>query len=273
MTDNFLMIATGAMGHGKSEETLKDLLFVAYSDKAPRNRNALIIDTNNEFGVKRLGNGKTIKIKTIQKEEIVAFNNNPQPQVRRIVIPQNVDEEKFVISVLNSFRGGICLLDDINNIWFGNIPKKLVKTIISVRHRMQLVFHQQTIAKCNPTMWQNTMWIRYHYQFDSVRQSANKITGSLELFEIAEKLVNKVHSKCHCPRNKCSCGNRYFYVFIDRMFKRICGKFTKLDFQKSVREYIAENPRILKQKLNAGTKHNIAVAECINELTNKYYGN
>lgn len=260
---------------GKSYTSLKQAIYQAYI--ARHKRSSLIFDTNNEYGVYEI-DGIKHKIQTIGHNDIIKFGNSPTFEVRRIVpfhpngLPMSPDEaEQLLIKVINHYRGGTLIIEDLNRIYGDSLPQEVSGLLCNVRHRnCDVVFHLQSIGRILPKMRQNAKIIRYHYQLDSIEDSKEKLAGEIEIYKISEKLVNTQFEG----------GNRHFFVYIYRENKKIMGKFSPRMFTEAIQEYLSENMRIIKPLLekrdNKGKKINSyeqAHRIKTEELFRRYYGN
>lgn len=270
-----LLIATGAQEIGKSYTSLTQLIANAYLAK--HKRLGLIFDSNNEYGAYEI-DGVVHKIKTIPHNEIIKYGNTQIPQVRRIApftaagSPFEPEEvEKLVVRAVKEFRGGTLILEDTNTIFGDTLPVSISSVLCNVRHRnCDVVLHLQSVGRILPKMRQNCKVIRYHYQLDSIADSADKLVGEAEVFYIVEKLVNKQYEL----------GNKYFHVYIWRMIKKVKGAFSPRMFADAIEEYISEHTRttaLLEKKRGPSGKKLYTYEECIkiktSELFKKYYGN
>lgn len=285
--DNFLMVVSAAQNHGKSDKTFRDILYMAYGAPIPQRRKTLIVDANGEYGDKEVA-GQKHRIKEIKKKDILAYGQFKGGDVKRVTLTDDrgfpLDDEEsatLIIYCLNYFRNGTVLLEDMAKIFGDSLPQGLTKTIINVRHKgIDIIVHQQSIARCVPKILQNAKEVRFHFQIDPIVQAASKLKGEEEIFYIAEKLVGNEHAKCHCPEGRCSCGYRYFYVYINRVTKKIKGAFSKTMFTNAIMQYLQENPSKFKNIMNtrslSGDKvydFNGALMEKTRQLFFLYYGN
>lgn len=271
----FLLIASAIQGGGKSYETVRQMIYQAYV--ANFKRNGLLFDTNNEYA-KMVIDGVTHHISVIGHNDIVKFSNQPKKEVRRVVpfhpngMPMSPEEtEKLLIKVVTEFRNGTILIEDLNTIFGDSLPVSISGLLCNVRHRnADVIFHIQSIGRLLPKILQNARIIRYHYQLDDVALSSEKLKGEIEIFYIAEKLVNKQYEQ----------GNIRFFVYIYREIKKIKGQFSQKMFADAIREYIYDHPKTtaqLEKRRDASGKkiytYEDAVKIKVHELFKKYYGN
>lgn len=271
-----LLIGSGMQGVGKTYLSLKQSLYQAYI--AQHKRKSLVFDTNNEYGQYEI-DGTVHRIPILAHSEIGKYSTNKIPEVKRIIpfhpngAPMNEDEtEALLIKVITLFRGGTLFIEDLNRIYADSLPKRVSGLLCNVRHRnCDVVFHLQSIGRLLPKMRQNTKIVRYHYQLDAVADSADKLAGEIEIFYLAEKLVNAQYEQ----------GNIRFFVYIYRETKKIKGAFSPKMFATAIQEYISENPEVtrnLERKRDPTTSkkvYNLEQATQMKtmELFKRYYGN
>jgi hypothetical protein len=160
-----LSVSTGFQGTGKSFQTL--YLMVRYLKMHPK-RKVLIYDINNEFGPETCrSHGINIDIKRIKptEESIVKFTNHPEERIRRIT-PINEKGEKMTIEemknlldlILRKFTRGFLLIEDMNKYLLQvRYIEQIVSSLISLRHQnLDVMIHLQSLAKVDPTIWDNT---------------------------------------------------------------------------------------------------------------------
>lgn len=275
MRHPMLLIASAVQGGGKSYRSLKQCLYQAYFAK--HRRSTLIFDTNGEYGEYEI-DGVKHRIQPIQHDEIIKFGNNQNPEVRRLVprhpngAPMSPEEaEKLLIRALHEYRGGTLLIEDTNAIFGDALPDNLTSVLVNVRHRnCDVILHVQSIGRLVPKLRQNAKIIRYHYQLDTVEDSAEKFKAEIEIFYIAEKLV----------WNQYKIGNKRFYVYIWREDKKIKGLFSPKMFSDAIQEYLSEHSKPMRpflSKTDANGKkvynYQTALLACTRVLFEKYYGN
>ena len=272
-----LVIPTGAQDIGKSYQSLRQAIYQAYIAKIPRK--TLIFDTNAEYENYEI-EGKVHHIKSINHNDIIKYGNSKIPEVRRIVpfrqngMPMNPEEaEQLLVRVIEQFRGGSLIIEDLNRLYADALPLSISGLLCNVRHRnCDVTFHLQSLARCLPKMLQNAKVIRFHYQLDSIANSAEKLKGEIEIYQIAEKMVTKEYDK----------GGTHirFFVYIYRMERKLKGAFSNKMLAEAIQEYISENQRILKpllEKRGTDGKKIYNYQQSLNiktlELFNRYNGN
>ena len=272
-----LIIPTGAQDIGKSYQTLRQAIYQAYL--AANKRKTLLFDTNNEYEHYEI-EGKMHHIKSIGHGDIIKYGNSPVAEVRRIVpfkangLPMSPEEaEALLIQVIEQFRGGTLVIEDLNRLYGDSLPVSISGLLCNVRHRnCDVVFHLQSIARVLPKMLQNCKVIRFHYQLDTIANSAEKLKGEIEIYQIAEKMVTKEYDK--------GGTNVRFLVYIYRMERKLKGAFSPKMLSEAIQDYISENQRVLKpllEKRDGSGKKIYNYQQALNrktiELYKKYQGN
>ncbi|KKS77404.1 MAG: hypothetical protein UV51_C0007G0002 [Candidatus Woesebacteria bacterium GW2011_GWC1_42_9] len=277
MRNPLLLIATGGQGIGKSYTSLKQAIYQAYVAKFKRS--SLIFDTNGEYAAYEI-DGVTHRIKAIGhgNNDIIKFGNTKVPEVRRIApfhangMPMAPEEaEALLTRAVTFYRGGTLIIEDLNRIYGDSLPQTITGLLCNVRHRnCDVVFHLQSIGRILPKMRQNTKIIRYHYQLDSIEDSREKLAGEIEIYKIAEKMVNKQQDE----------GNTHFLIYVYREIKKLKGNFSNRMLSEAIQDYISENERVIKpllikrdlkgKKINS---YETALNQKTVELFKKYQGN
>jgi hypothetical protein len=259
-----LLIVVGKKGCGKSFTTKKQLLDYAY--KSPKRR-VLILDVNDEY----------FDIKAIRVEDVSFFSAHPFIEVRRIRPflsngkKMTLDDIATTLSiVLDNYRNGLLLIEDINKYISDTMPNDLVGAICTNRHiGVDIVVHYQSIGRITSKVWQNLNIIRMHKITDSVKKHKHKYEDKVEYISIAEILVNREYDN----------GNKHFFLYIDVDEERLYGAFTKEQYENAVNIYIQHNyTNLINPMLNArdekGKKiHNAgtAITEVKNRLMKYHY--
>jgi hypothetical protein len=270
-----IIVATGCQEIGKSYNSLKQAIYNAYV--AEHKQKTLLFDSSNEYSAYEI-DGKIHRIQAIPHNGIVAFGQQAKAEVKRIApfhpngLPMDPNEtEKLLLKVLIEFRGGTILIEDMSNILGDNLKDEVIGKLCTVRHRnCDLIIHFQSIGRFSKVLRQNTKVVRYHYQLDNMLDCKDNLKSEYELFSIVEKLVNKQFYS----------GNKYFFVYVYRMVKRVQGKFSERMFADACRDYIYEHPSSTslyeKRRGPNGKKiysYDEAVRLKTKDLFDKYYGN
>lgn len=265
------MIAFGRKGAGKSFQTFE--LIKSYVQGNPAKnlapRRALLFDVNDEYA----------GVPSISLKDIVHFSIHPIIEIRR-VRPFKDNHQKMTIDemvtalefILNNFRNGLLLIEDVNRYIGENIPKDIYGNIATQRHNgVDIIAHVQSIGRITPKLWANTTVIRFHKQTESVSRHRVKFEEKYEYLSIAESIVNK----------KFYDGDKWFFLYADILTEKIYGKFSVDEFKAGIDEYISDNYRQLivpmLNKVNSKGKkmYNIesAMREMREKLFENYFGN
>ena len=274
MRDNRMIVVSGKKRIGKSHETLKQLLYHAYISKADR-KNVLIIDTSKEFGDYKVdGVSHNIPLIKTTKEDILRYGNSKKPEVRRIILPDEWEDEQKALGVVDAmkyFRNGILWMDDFNNIFGDSLPNNVARLLTNNAHRgTDIIFTVQSIGRILPKMLQNTEIYRFHDQLDDIEDSKDKLKTNFEIFKIAHLMI-----KAEAER-----GNPRFFLYIYKDEGRIKGLYSPKMLTEAIQAYLSLYPRsvniLAKQKTNQG-KNKYGYEQALNiktvELFKKYYGN
>ena len=270
MREPLLGCAVGKKGIGKTYTTTQMLKNYANGFKGRlKPRRVLILDVNDEF----------TEFKAIAVKDIAKFSYHPKIEIRRIrpLLPSGKkmtlrDVADVLEKVLENFKGGLLLIEDINKYISDSLPNDLIGSICTNRHTdLDIIMHYQSIGRITPKVWQNLNWIRFHKNTDSVERHKKKFEDKLEMLSIAEEMV----------KNKVDDGNKYFYLTIDADAMLIKGAFSKKDFHKALNEYVANNynklvkPMLNKRNAEGEKAYNPKEVHklLIEKLTKEYYGN
>jgi hypothetical protein len=230
MREAQLGIAVGKRGIGKTHTTLQIIdEYVTGFNGSSRPRRALIMDVNDEFS----------QIKALRIQDVPLFSRHPVIEARRIR-PYNANGNKMTLEevcttlfyILENFRGGLLLIEDINKYLTHHFPKDVVGAICTNRHGdLDIIMHYQAIGKVPTTVWENANWIRFHKNNQSVDRHAKKFEDKHEMLKIAECLVDFQYEN----------GNERFYAYCDIDFGKIKGNITQDMAMKAVEDYMIGN--------------------------------
>lgn len=277
--ENRILASGGFKGGGKTYQTYKIIQSYVMPTDGSVSRKVLIFDTNMEYtngSVKT--SGFSFPIKTIKLEDLATFNKHPRVECCRI-LPINKDgtlmsipqKKETAWGIIQSFRGGLLVLDDINS-YVLNVTHEdeFVGAIMNNAHRnADIILNFQSVNMINPVLIRNMNVVRLHMQSDQPQQG--KFQEKWELYIIAWLLVQHEF-------NKGGLGEK-FCVHVDNLRFKIIGQFSKVDFVRACYKYLNKfNPSAIKRqqaaiKLIGGKQDNTkAVAEAIKGLF-LYYGN
>ena len=232
-----LVVAVGRKGCGKSFATKKMMQDYAYVN--PKRR-VLIIDVNDEYS----------DIKAIRIQDVAIFSVHPMVEIRRIR-PFMDDGKKMTLDdiastlfiVLETYRNGLLLVEDINKYISDTMANDLVGAICTNRHiGVDIIMHYQSIGRITSKVWQNLNIIRMHKITDSVKRHKHKYEDKYEYLSIAELIINKQYES----------GNKHFFLYVNVDDEKVYGAFTDAQYEEAVNAFIQTNySQIISPMLNA----------------------
>jgi len=242
-----LGVAVGRKGCGKTYQTTKMIQqYIAGNPaKGVAPRRALILDVNDEFE----------NIKGLKVSDVMRFSAHPKIEARRIR-PFHDDGKRMTIGeiqevlfkVLNDYRGGLLLIEDVNRYISDYLPNDLVGAI---RHTdTDIILHFQSVGRVSPKIWQNLNWIRFHKNTDSVDKHRNKFEDKYEMLKLVENYVNNEYH---------TYNNQRYFCYVDIEDEKIKGVDRK-KFESVVEQYLADNykkiisPMLQRRDLGKGAK-------------------
>ena len=260
-----LMCATGKKGIGKTYTTtmLIDNYIKTNRKSGKKGRKVLIYDINMEYT-----QYKVISIKDLKK-----FSKSSKIEVRRVLpilddgkMASLSDMLEILSQMINSYRGGMLILEDINRYLVQSKTVDVIGLLATNRHRdLDIICHFQSLSALDPRMWQNTAFVRFHYQIDDTKRYHQRIPN-YELFKIAQCLVEYKYLQK---------GDKRFYCYIASDENYITGNFTKKDYQYACNEFLEKNPKKISDASKRYGKGLDARKEAkgiiIKELFQKYY--
>jgi len=230
MREPQLGVAVGKRGIGKTYTTLQMInQYITGFGGTSTPRRVLIMDVNDEFS----------KIKALNIIDVKLFSMHPTIEARRIR-PFNADGSKMTLSdicqclfyLLENFKGGLLLIEDINKYLTHHFPKDVVGAICTNRHSdLDIILHYQAIGKVPTTVWENVNWVRFHKNNQSVDRHEKKFEDKYEMMKITECLVDFQYQW----------GNQRFYVYCDIDNGKIKGSITQSMAIKAVEDYMMQN--------------------------------
>jgi GTPase SAR1 family protein len=226
-----LIVAVGKKGVGKTYLTEKIIQQYVKGNpsKGVPPRRALILDVNDEFS----------NIKAIAINDVIKFSAHPIIEARR-VRPFHANGKKMTLDdisqtlfiILDTYREGLLLIEDINKYIADTMPNDLVGAICTNRHiGVDIILHYQSIGRITTKVWQNLNVIRFHKITDSVAKHANKYEDKIEYLSLAEIMVNQEYAN----------GNIRFFVYVDVDREKVLGNYTDEMYEKAAQAYISKN--------------------------------
>ncbi len=264
-----LGVACGKKGVGKSYQTEKLLQQYVKGNpaKGVKPRRVLIFDVNNEYS----------HIKTLNLSDVVRFSVHPIIEIRRIV-PLRPDGKNMTLNelattlnqILDGYRNGLLLIEDINKYISDNLPNDVVGAICTNRHLdLDIIMHFQSIGRITPKIWQNLSWMRFHKNTESVERHKRKFEDKYELLSIVENIVNNRYIK----------GDKRYFVYVNVEEMKVITKVSEEDRVYGIQKYISERYNkvvtpLLRQKSMDGKKkidQKQAQQLAVEELTKLYF--
>jgi len=237
-----LLVAIGKKGVGKSFTTEKMIQSYVMGNpaKGVPARRVLILDVNDEYA-----NYKAIRI-----QDVTLFSVHPMIEARRIrpflddgkkMTLDDIAQTLFVI--LDTFRNGLLLIEDVNKYISDTMPNDLVGAICTNRHiGVDIILHYQSIGRITSKVWQNVNIIRLHKFTDTVKKHKHKFEDKFEYLSIAEAMINYKYEQ----------GDKYFFLFADIDNDKIYGSFTNEDMEMAVNIFLQQNyNNLINPLLNA----------------------
>ena len=264
-----MMTTTGFQGVGKTYQNMY-IIKEYIKDKTHnrvRGRKCLIFDTNGEYTEEQFSKNDipNFKAKTIAMRDITAWSRLDVAECRRIDAKNlSIKEKKACMEfLLKNYKNGMLVIEDINTyILSVTHMEEIVGGIVNLRHRaVDVIISYQSLRPVEPRIWQNSRWVRMHYQADNVMDIKGKV-NNLGLFKIAQLIVN----------NRYFGGDERFFVYIHSAANKIEGKFTKKEFTDACRQYLSVNKKEVKeyQDINNCSREE-ALEGKITECFNQYY--
>jgi hypothetical protein len=239
-----MMTITGVQGVGKTYmnmHIIKEYVKDKFYNKV-KGRKCLIFDTNGEYTEEqfRKNDIDNFKVKKIALSDVEKWSRTDTQECRRIDAKNlGIKEKKEAVEfLLKVYRNGMLVLEDINTyILSVTFMEEIVGGLVNLRHRaVDVMISYQSLRPVEPRIWQNSRWIRMHYQADNVNDIKNKVTNPT-LFKIAQIIVN----------NRYFGGDKRFFVYIHSFANKVEGKFTKKEFEDACRQYLNSNKKYIKE--------------------------
>ena len=116
--------------------------------------------------------------KVISVKDIPNFSRQSKIEVRRVLpIMDNgrtatlSDMLVILNQIIENFRGGMLILEDINRYLIASKTTDVIGLLATNRHRdLDIICHFQSLSALDPRMWQNTTFVRFHYQIDDIKR-------------------------------------------------------------------------------------------------------
>ena len=265
-----MMAITGIQGVGKTYQnmhTISNYVKDKFYNKV-NGRKVLIFDTNGEYTTSQFALADvTIDVKKMAVRDVGDFGRSRNIEVRRIDASNASIDEKIAAMeyIIKEYRNGMLVLEDINT-YILNMThmRSIVGGLVNLRHRgVDVLISYQSARPVEPRIWQNSRWVRMHYQADNVSDIKGKLPN-LELYKIAQILVN----------NRYFNNDKRFFVYVHNFANQIEGKFTEEEFLIAAHQYLQINKTKVKEHQQMySVKESEALDHCKKTLVTQYYGN
>jgi len=267
-----MSVAVGSQGVGKSWKTKMLIYDMVKGDisSGVKGSKVIVMDTNGEYTdaeFVKMGM-KNFSSKKIALNDIKSWCLSPLIECRRIDAKNlSMDEKlKTLEFLIKECRDVVLVVDDINT-YVLNVThlREIVGGLVNLRHRAcDVIVSYQSLRAVEPRVIANCRWVRMHYQSDDVYDVKGKLGGHLELFKIAQILVN----------TKYFGGDKRFYAFVMKADNKVKGKFSKKEFAEACLKYLNGNSKIVKQyQKENGMNEQEAMKAKVHHLVEMYYGN
>jgi 3-hydroxyacyl-CoA dehydrogenase len=143
--------------------------------------------------------------------------------------------------ILQNYRDGLLLVEDINKYTSDNMKMDLIGSLATIRQAgIDLIAHYQLVGKAgNPKLLGMTNYIRLHKTNDSVKRHKNKFEDKVPILSIAENIVEKRYKYGMENKVKDNTGE-FFSLWVDMEYGKIKGAFTKEEADQAINEYISD---------------------------------
>lgn len=271
MREAGMMAVTGIQGVGKTYLNMHIIAqYIQNKTGGVKGRRCLIMDTNGEYTKEQFkkNNVNNVEPKLIALKDIPAWCKSNDTDLRRIDAKSlGLKQKKVVVEyLLKVFRNGMLLLEDINTYLLTiTHMEEIVGGIVNLRHRaVDVLISYQSARAVEPRIWQNSRWVRMHYQADNIKEIRNKIPN-YSMYKIAQNIVN----------NRYFGGDKRFYVYIHNFNNKIEGKFTTEEFEYACEQFLSINRKSIKEHAEMMNTTNLEEAKkaLIKQYKEEYYGN
>lgn len=266
-----MMACTGIQGVGKTYQNMyiiKEYVKDKFYNRV-KGRKCLIFDTNGEYTQQQFEKNDipNFNVRTIALKDVPEWGKTNLVECRRIDAKNlSIKEKKDCMEyILKNYKNGMLVIEDINTyILSVTFMENIVGGLVNLRHRaVDVLISYQSLRPVEPRIWQNSRWVRMHYQADNVMDIKGKVTN-VTLFKIAQLIVNTRYFG----------GDKRFFVYIHNFANKIEGKFTKTEFMDACRQYLSTNKKYVREYKDI---NNCSQEEAIDgqaqQYFEQYYGN
>ena len=235
--DNLFGIAVGRKGTGKTNEDLKQALYLAYGNGVHKEK-SLFFDSVGELGAYKVDSKQVHCIKTIEKKDIIAYSNFKGYEVRRIVpkhpngMPMSMEEtDELLCYLLEYFRNGLFSISDLSQLYGANLPLKFSGKLTTNRHRSSdLSISIQNIGRLSPIIIENLNYIRLYRTNASVNKYKSRLAEDYEILRIGELIVNKRYDA----------GEHHFWIYVNKDEMKLEGAFSNKELTEAIQIYLSQ---------------------------------
>jgi len=235
MRQPIVMVVTGQKSVGKTYQNIIEIENYVQDTPLRKGRKVLIFDTNEEY----------TDYKTLDPRYISRFTSR---EIRRILprYPNGTtmsleDQKEMVATMLQKFKNGMLVLEDIDKYMMGARGQSIVGTLVTNRHSgLDILISHQSLSKMTTTEWENSGFLRMHKQMDDIDRYENRIPD-YPLIKIASIIVADQYYS----------GNERYYIYVDRMKGKLRG-CSESSFENGVKKYLNMNEREVKNEIKQG---------------------
>jgi hypothetical protein len=244
-----ITIATGQTGVGKTFRSVREMLGYIKGG-----RKVLIFDVNEEADYRQF---KTVDFDLEAESEAKAtkgvrlYSMQAKAEGRRVRPllkdgqPMSLDHKaKACFILLRNFKGGLMVLEDINNYLTSSRNKDFISSLCTNRHRAQdILIHLQSLRAIDTRLWQNLTYIRMHYQVEAI-DKYEQIFPNFELMKIAQNIINAQYMQ----------GNIRFFLYVNVRENKLEGCDIRA-FRKGCKDFLSRYKGVLNVILEEEDEH------------------
>lgn len=273
-----IMLVCGETGVGKTYRNKLEIKRYMTDDPVTgkKGRKVLAFDTNDDdYPEFRTVSPNHLKALTkVASRRIRPFNTDGSPM-------DDNDKKEVVDKILNHFRNGMIVLDDIDHYMAGAKGQSMIGALCTVRHKgIDVLLTHQSVAKITTSEWQNCTWLRLHHQVDDVTRYRDRIP-KYQMVRIAQLIVDEQYDMCSRAfamgeiTESAYKVQKSFFVYVNMRHRKIMG-CSRAAFIRACKRYIDQEEgkkvRMLLQERDFKGKHkykdrNAAIVKMICDYT------
>ncbi len=222
-----LFVAVGYKGVGKTFQTCQELHEYIKVQKRP----VVIFDTNQEIAYAQYAKIAPNDVKKLKKAEIRRVEPIMPPKNGKSAVPMDNKQKAACLAyLLKNFKNGLLVIEDMNNYLTSTRTDGIVSALTTNRHRSQdIIIHLQSLAKLDPTLWENTGVIRIHYQNDRLSRYIDRCS-SPQILTLAVEYCRLKYEE-----------NPRVFVWLDLVNRKIIGVDDLDTFKTVCNMYLRQN--------------------------------